>query len=97
MSYGFEILTTDGLVDVTTLRAARLYQKETFSSSGADTKTATITGFDISTGFYSVTAPAGKVFGVLDCTFNNTTKVFSISNLNSYSFTFTVTFYSFAQ
>lgn len=73
MPYGMEILTTNGMVDITGLRTARLHFSASLSGRSG---TITIPGFDIVGGFicFQTLGGLGLVTGTA---FNNSTKVFT--------------------
>lgn len=75
MSYGFELLTTEGYVNVTGMRTVRFFGNyDKTGSSG----TQTLSGFDSNKGTIFIRIKDGKRVPIFD--YNNSTKVFSWDN-----------------
>jgi hypothetical protein len=77
MAYGLQVQTTEGLTDVSGLRAARLYRSLSISSSSGSS---TISGFNSNDGFIFLRANDSAV--VVSWSWNNASKVFSWSPIN---------------
>jgi hypothetical protein len=80
MSYGMQILSTEGLVDVTTFRAARLYASEALTTSSG---TRTVSGFSDTDGFIFVRSNTTDVAG--EWSWDNSTKVLTWAALSNTS------------
>jgi len=74
MSYGFNVLTTEGLVNSFNLRSSRLYGS--FQVSGTS-GSLTVSGFDSNQGFIFPRPNDGKLLN--EWSWNNNSKVFSWS------------------
>jgi hypothetical protein len=74
MAFGLQILTTDGLVNVVDLRAARLFFSQDLTSQSG---TIVVNGFNEANGFIFLRPNDSNL--VASWTWNNSSKVFSWS------------------
>lgn len=80
MAYGLQVQTTEGLTDVSVLRAARLYSSLSISATSGSS---TVSGFDSGDGFIFLRSNNSDV--VARWYWNNTTKSFSWSPISGTS------------
>lgn len=80
MAYGMLIKTTEGLIDASAMRAARLYSSQQLNSTSGSR---TISGFDSNDGFVYVRSNNSAL--AASWSWNNSTKVFSWSPVGNTS------------
>lgn len=90
MSYGLSILTTEGSVDVTAMRAGRLYSSSVLTSSSGSLS---VNGFDSTNGFIFVRANDNKIASAWSWDNNNQVLTFTATpNVSSPSTNMTAFF-----